>query len=234
MRGRANFSFGKTIHNALHKFVGLAARGVGTKQTELFKTQENSKNRIDLSLQDLLEIYDKEWIDDWHDNDSKKDYYLKGKEVLKKFYADMMEKPLNVHMLGDEPALEKTFSLKLNGDTILGAIDRIDDLGSGEVELIDYKTGSSKDSLSTDNKFQLLIYQLAAHKIFGLKTGKLSYYYVEDGSVKSFIPDDNDMVETEAKIHDLAGRVKRSNFKPSPGWNCQFCDYKDICSHRKT
>lgn len=233
VRGRANFSFGKTIHNALHKFVGLAARGVGTKQTDLFGSTENSQQKTDLSLQDLLEIYDKEWIDDWHDNDSKKDYYLKGKEVLKKFYADMMEKPLNVYMLGDEPALEKTFSLKLNGDTILGAIDRIDDLGNGEVELIDYKTGSSKDSLSTDNKFQLLIYQLAAYKIFGLKTGKLSYYYVEDGSVKSFIPDENDMAETEAKIKDLADRVKRSNFKPSPGWNCQFCDYKDICSHRK-
>jgi DNA helicase-2/ATP-dependent DNA helicase PcrA len=183
VRGRANFSFGKTIHNALHKFVGLAARSIGTKQTELFKTPENSKKRISLSLQDLLEIYDKEWIDDWHDNDSKKDYYLKGKEVLKKFYADLMERPLNVHMFGDEPALEKTFSLKLDNDMILGAIDRIDDLGNGEVELIDYKTGSSKDSLSTDNKFQLLIYQLAACNIFGLKTGKLSYYYVEDGSI---------------------------------------------------
>jgi putative RecB family exonuclease len=101
------------------------------------------------------------------------------------------------------------------------------------VELIDYKTGNPKDSLSTDDKFQLLIYQLAASRIFGLKTGKLSYYYVDDGSMKSFIPTDEDMVKTEEKIRDLISRVKRSNFKPTPGWNCQFCDYRDICSHRK-
>jgi hypothetical protein len=46
-----------------------------------------------------LEIYDKEWIDDWHDGDSKKDYYLKGKEVLKKFYNDLLLKPLNIYFL---------------------------------------------------------------------------------------------------------------------------------------
>ncbi|MFA5368975.1 MAG: 3'-5' exonuclease, partial [Candidatus Paceibacterota bacterium] len=233
VRGRANFSFGKTIHNALHKFIGLLARDIGSKQKGLFASNKEEENQINLSLQDLLEIYDKEWIDDWHDGDSKKDYYLKGKEVLKKFYADLAKKPLNVHMFGDEPGLEKTFSLKLDKDMILGAIDRIDNLPNNEVELIDYKTGNPKDSLSTDNKFQLLIYQLAAFKIFGLKTGKLSYYYVEDGSMKSFVPTDEDMVETEKKIKDLVGRIKRSNFKPSPGWNCQFCDYKDICSHRK-
>ncbi|MFA5087266.1 MAG: ATP-dependent DNA helicase [Candidatus Paceibacterota bacterium] len=233
VRGRANFSFGKTIHNTLHKFVGLAARDIGVKQKDLFGSKENIKTGINLSMQDLLEIYDKEWIDDWHDGDSKKDYYLKGKEVLKKFYEDLMEKPLNIYMAGDEPALEKTFSLKLNNNTILGAIDRIDKLPNDEVELIDYKTGNPKDSLSTDDKFQLLIYQLAAFKIFGLKTGKLSYYYLEDGSIKSFIPTDEDMAKTEEKILDLAERVKRSNFKPSPGWNCQFCDYREICSHRK-
>jgi len=27
-RGRPNFSFGKTIHNSLHKFVGLAVRNI--------------------------------------------------------------------------------------------------------------------------------------------------------------------------------------------------------------
>jgi DNA helicase-2/ATP-dependent DNA helicase PcrA len=233
VRGRANFSFGKTIHNVLHKFIGLSARDIGSRQKDLFAPEGNIESKISLSLQDLLEIYDKEWIDNWHDGDSKKDYYLKGKELLKKFYADITDRPLNVYMFGDEPGLEKTFSLKLNGDMILGAIDRIDRLPDGEVELIDYKTGNPKDSLSTDNKFQLLIYQLAAYKIFGLRTGKLSYHYVEDGSVKSFVPTDEDMVETEEKIKDLVGRVKRSNFKPSPGWNCQFCDYKDICSHRK-
>jgi len=233
VRGRGNFSFGKTIHNTLHKFLNLVVREVEVKQKDLFGVDEKKSNGIKLSLQDLLEIYDKEWIDDWHDGDTKKEYYLKGKEVLKKFYADLIEKPLNVCMINNEPALEKAFSLKLNGDVFVGAIDRIDKISENEVELIDYKTGNSKDSLSTDDKLQLLIYQLAVYKIFGLKTAKLSYYYLEDGLMRSFEPTDADMVKTEEKIKDIAGSIKRSNFKPTPGWNCNYCDFKDICSHRK-
>lgn len=233
VRGRGNFSFGKTIHNTLHKFLNLVVREVEIKQKDLFGVDEKKSNGIKLSLQDLLEIYDKEWIDDWHDGDTKKEYYLKGKEVLKKFYSDLIEKPLNVCMINNEPALEKEFSLKLNGDVFVGAIDRIDKISENEVELIDYKTGNSKDSLSTDDKLQLLIYQLAVYKIFGLKTGRLSYYYLEDGLMRSFEPTDVDMVKTEEKIKDIAVRIKRSNFKPTPGWNCNYCDFKDICSHRK-
>jgi DNA helicase-2/ATP-dependent DNA helicase PcrA len=232
-RGRPNFSFGKTIHNSLHKFVGLAVRNIEVKQKDLFGKSEAQANGLTLSLQDLLEIYDKEWIDDWHDGDSKKEYYIRGKEILKKFYEDLKKNPLNVHFINGEPALEKDFSLKLNGDVIVGSIDRIDNLPNNEVELIDYKTGNPKTSLSADDKFQLLIYQLAATKIFGLKVGKLSYYYVEDGSIKSFIPTDEDIVKTEEKVKDIITRIKRSNFKPTPSWNCQFCDYRDICSHRK-
>ncbi|MFA5009418.1 MAG: ATP-dependent DNA helicase [Candidatus Paceibacterota bacterium] len=232
-RGRPNFSYGKTVHNTLHKFIGLAAREIEINQKDLFGNIKIEKEKINLSLQDLLEIYDKEWIDDWHDGDSKKDYYLKGKEVLKNFYNDLLLKPLNIYFLNGEPALEKTFSLKIDNDLLVGAIDRIDKISENEVELIDYKTGNPKDSLSTDDKFQLLIYQLAAFKIFGLRAGKLSYYYVDDNSIKSFIPTDDDLFKTEEKVKDLIARIKRSNFKPSPGWNCRFCDFKNICSHRK-
>ncbi|MFA5178316.1 MAG: ATP-dependent DNA helicase [Candidatus Paceibacterota bacterium] len=232
-RGRPNFSYGKTIHNTLHKFIGLAARNIEIKQKDLFGNALAKEKGLNLSLQDLLEIYDKEWIDDWHDGDSKKDYYLKGKEVLKKFYNDLLLKPLNIYFFNEEPALEKTFSLKIDNDLLVGAIDRIDKISENEVELIDYKTGNPKDSLSTDDKFQLLIYQLAAFKIFGLKTGKLSYYYVDDNSIKSFIPTADDLFKTEEKIKELILKIKRSNFKPSPGWNCRFCDYKNICSHKK-
>ncbi|OLE81565.1 MAG: hypothetical protein AUG06_00875 [Actinobacteria bacterium 13_1_20CM_2_65_11] len=41
-------------------------------------------------------------------------------------------------------ALERRFHLQLDGAEIVGKIDRVNDVGDGEVEVIDYKTGSGK------------------------------------------------------------------------------------------
>src|SRR5260370_23488107 len=41
-------------------------------------------------------------------------------------------------------ALEQRFHLQLDGADIVGKIDRVNDVGDGEVEVIDYKTGAGK------------------------------------------------------------------------------------------
>ena len=41
-------------------------------------------------------------------------------------------------------AIEKRFRLQLDGVEIVGKIDRVNDVGDGEVEVVDYKTGSGK------------------------------------------------------------------------------------------
>ena len=78
-----------------------------------------------------------------------------------------------------------------------------------------------------------MIYALAAKKVFGLKPLKLTYYYLDDGSTCSFEIDDEGIINTEKEIRELLEKIKRSNFKPTPGWHCQYCDFKDICAHRK-
>jgi DNA helicase-2/ATP-dependent DNA helicase PcrA len=41
-------------------------------------------------------------------------------------------------------AVEKRFHLQLDGAEVVGKIDRVNDVGDGEVEVVDYKTGSGK------------------------------------------------------------------------------------------
>ncbi len=41
-------------------------------------------------------------------------------------------------------AVEKRFRLQLDGVEVVGKIDRVNDVGDGEVEVVDYKTGSGK------------------------------------------------------------------------------------------
>ena len=230
IRGKSVFSFGKTIHATLHKFVEESLKFSQTEQKDLFGSG-GSKGY--LKFEDLLKIYEKEWIEDWYDSASiKKEFHEKGKALLKSFYEDFIAKNPKILFINNEPAIEKSFNLKLNGDVFIGTIDRMDDLGNG-VEIIDYKTGSPKKTLAKEEKLQLMIYALAAKKVFNLKPIKLTYYYIDDGSSLSFEVDDEDIEKTEDDVKELIQKIKRSNFKPSGGWHCQYCDFKDICAHKK-
>jgi DNA helicase-2/ATP-dependent DNA helicase PcrA len=235
VRGKSIFTFGKTIHSVLHKFVALAVKGKDMEQKDLFGGKDKKKKEKYVpSLEELSAIYEKEWVDDWYESEKvKKEFYNKGKEALKLFHKDFTNKKIEVSLIKDEPALEKEFGLKLNGDYFVGAIDRIDVLDKDSVEIIDYKTGAPKKSLAKDDKLQLLIYSLAVRKIFGLNPEKLTYYYLEDGSARSFAPEDNEADKVEAELKETINRIKRSNFKPTPGWQCSHCDFKGICPHRK-
>ena len=31
----------------------------------------------------------------------------------------------------------------------------------------------------------------------------------------------------------MTGKIKESDFEPTPGWQCGFCDFKDICNFAK-
>jgi DNA helicase-2/ATP-dependent DNA helicase PcrA len=230
IRGKSVFSFGKTIHATLHKFVDESLKLSQVEQKDLFG---NGNSKGFLKLEDLLKIYEKEWIEDWYDSASiKKEFYEKGKDVLKMFYEDFIKKSPKILVINNEPALEKSFNLKLNGDVFIGTIDRMDDLGNG-IEIVDYKTGSPKTNLSKEEKLQLMIYALATKKVFNLNPVKLTYYYVEDGSSLSFEVSEEDILKTEEDVKDLIQKIKRSNFKPSGGWHCQYCDFKSICVHKK-
>src|SRR4029077_1400004 len=102
-------------------------------------------------------------------------------------------------------ALERRFHLQLDGAEIVGKIDRINDVGDGEVEVVDYKTGSGKSMRWAYEAYfgpelydvQLALYYLACRFGFddegqplGLKPRFLSLWYPKEwvwGSVREVI-----------------------------------------------
>ena len=120
------------------------------------------------------------------------------------------------------------FNLKIGDSKLFGVIDRMDEKDGGVV-IFDYKTGTSKDKLDADAKEQLLLYQIAAEEIFGLKPKELTYYYLNDGKRATFLGSEEDKQALKEKIIQETEQIKKSNFKPTPGWQCQYCDFKDIC-----
>jgi DNA helicase-2/ATP-dependent DNA helicase PcrA len=206
-RGKAVFSFGKTMHGTLHEFL---------------KSPEGG-------LKKLEKLYEENWINEWYESKKQKEeYFKKGKEILADFYAKFEKAQPKILKIGGNPALELPFNLKIGEHTLFGVIDRIDEEKDGIV-IVDYKTGQSKDKLDLDAKEQLLIYQIAAKEVLHLNPKQLYYYYLDDGKMASFLGSDQELSDQKEKIIKEIERIKNSEFEATPGWQCQYCDFKDIC-----
>ncbi len=227
VRGKAVFSFGKTMHNTFYAFLKHVNEGVG-KQSDLFGFGGKA-GKDSFGLSDLMEIYEKNWIEDWYENkNQKEEYYKLGKKIVKEFYEEFAKNPPRVLKINNAFALEMPFNLKIGEHTLFGVIDRIDEAESGVV-IIDYKTGSAKEKLDSSDKEQLLIYQIAAEEIFKLKPRELVYYYLNEGKKASFLGSEKEIGELKEKIIQEIEEIKSSSFKATPGRQCAFCDFRDIC-----
>ena len=205
VKGRFTFSFGRTMHSTLQQFFALMRAHEGA-QADLFGAASTTRNDGPQSvppLKVLLQLYEKNWIDDWYEsNQHKREYFEKGKKILEEFHAKLSEEPpLPLY-------LEQGFNLKLGikereegvseAVTIKGVIDRIDE-AEGGVQIIDYKTGRAKD-LDTADKDQLLIYQIAAREVLGLKPMRLTYYYLDEQKPVSFLGTEEEIAKIKEKI----------------------------------
>ena len=238
VRGKASFSFGKSIHSTLQQFFDLIIQRSIVVQVDLFGDKvQSSKLKVQslkspVSLEELLEIYDNAWIDDWYANQKEQaEYKQKGKKAMTEFYKTLAGKiPVPKY-------LEQPFNLKITAGgeeyAIKGVIDRVDELDGG-IEIIDYKTGRGKTekTLQADDKDQLLIYQLAAEQVFSEKVKQLSFYYLEPNAKISFLGSQKDLDKLRDKIVNLIREIRQGKFPPKPGMMCQFCDFKNICEYR--
>jgi len=129
--------------------------------------------------------------------------------------------------------LEKRFSFKIDGDVIKGAIDRIDRLSDGTVEIIDYKTGKTKTKLDFTEKRQLILYQLFIEEFLKIKVSALSYYYLESGEKFTFTATDKDITRLRLEVREEIAAIKKRDFTPKPSMMCKFCDFNSICEFRQ-
>jgi len=265
--GNHTRSFGVTIHSTLRDFVCEFNQRKNKFQKNLFDPHPNpppllrprrirlgrrrggKEGEEILGFDELIKIYQKNWLDEWYpDKKIKEEYNVKGRELLKLFYDDFIKTKPQIKFL------EQPFALKIAGVTLKGNIDRIDEAeGSSSAEapadakalagksedkgvvIIDYKTGKGKEAseLTKENKMQLVVYQIAAEESLCLVPKKLVFHYLEDGGRVEFLGSEKDKIGAKEEIVLQIEEIKKGDFSPRPGRHCKFCDYKDICQYRE-
>ena len=83
-------------------------------------------------------------------------------------------------------------------------------------------------------KYQLLIYQLAAEKLFPQKIDCLAFYYLDNNSEVEFLGSQEELNKTKEKIINTITEIKKGEFPPKPSALCKFCDFYNICEFRKS
>ncbi len=255
VKGRFTFSFGRTMHQTLQQFFALMRAREGA-QADLFGAASTTRRDGLQSvppLKVLLQLYEKNWIDDWYESKQHKtEYFEKGKRILEEFHVKLSQEPplplyleqgFNLKLVDANKRLHdaskrQTIGVGAYGNTsiltvtIKGVIDRIDETEGG-AEIIDYKTGRAKN-LDTADKDQLLIYQIAAREVLGLRPLRLTYYYLDEQKPVTFLGTEEEIAKIKEKIFKTIAEIKSSDFHATPSpQKCRFCDFRGICEFRQ-
>ena len=130
--------------------------------------------------------------------------------------------------------IEAKFRVKIGGIVFRGKIDRLEKNGSGQYEIIDFKTGKTKETKrDIHTNLQLNIYAMGVEELKHQLPAKASLLYLEDGSSIDYAVTRGSVDEAAGLIEGMVKRIRAGEFEPTPSKRaCRFCSYNRICDAR--
>lgn len=129
---------------------------------------------------------------------------------------------------------EVKVEVEVDGLTLRGIIDRVDVAPTGEVRIVDYKTGRSpSERFEGKALFQMKFYGLVHWRTTGRVPDLLQLVYLRDGQVIRCVPDEADLLALERNVRAVWQAIEQAtatgDFRPNPSRLCSWCDFKALC-----
>ena len=123
------------------------------------------------------------------------------------------------------------------GLRLRGIVDRLDVAPSGDLRVVDYKTGRSPgEAWEGKALFQMKFYALVLWRTRGVIPRRLQLMYLGDREILAYSPDESDLLATERKILALWEAIERAtlarDFRPRVSKLCDWCDHQAHCPEK--
>ena len=142
-----------------------------------------------------------------------------------------MENPLGFDAHAQEMPVDFTLP---NGVPVRGFIDRVDIAPTGEVRVVDYKTGKKPlPRYSQDAQFQMRFYALVYWRMFGVVPTQLKLMYLKVMDSMILAPSREELEYFERDLAELWWKIeadgKSGNFRPQQSKLCGWCVFQHPC-----
>ncbi|GAA1362939.1 hypothetical protein GCM10009612_40620 [Streptomyces beijiangensis] len=121
-----------------------------------------------------------------------------------------------------------------SGLRLRGIIDRVDVAPTGEVRIVDYKTGKApRPEYAEGALFQMKFYALVVWRLKGIVPRRLQLVYLGNGEVLTYDPVEADLERVERKLHALWEAISEATatgeWRPRKTKLCGWCDHRAVC-----
>jgi putative RecB family exonuclease len=115
-----------------------------------------------------------------------------------------------------------------------GYIDRLDVADTGEIRVVDYKTGAApREVYEARALFQMKFYAVVLWRTRGVVPRELRLIYLFDRQLLTYTPDEIELVRFERTLAAIWAAIMRAartgDFRPSRSRMCDFCDFRPLC-----
>jgi putative RecB family exonuclease len=157
-------------------------------------------------------------------------FLVEAEDLLSRYFT--LEDPSRLEPAEREIRVETTLD---SGLQLRGIIDRLDIAPTGEIRVVDYKTGRAPSEVfEAKALFQMKFYALVVWRVRGVMPTLLQLIYLGGtGELLRYAPEERDLLATERKLSALWAAIERAyisgDWRPSPSRLCDWCDYQALC-----
>ena len=135
-----------------------------------------------------------------------------------------------------EPAAcEHLVEAELDSGLLLrGYVDRLDVAPTGQVRVVDYKTGAAPRQVAEARAmFQMKFYALAVLLTRGVVPSQLRLMYLADGESLTYHPEEAELHRFARTLEAIWAAILKAgstgDFRPNPSRLCDWCSHREIC-----
>jgi len=152
-----------------------------------------------------------------------------AEELLAGYFS--LEDPSRVLVAEREQYVEVVLP---GGLRLRGIVDRLDVAPTGDVRVVDYKSGRSPgEAFEGKALFQMKFYALVLWRTTGTIPKLLQLMYLGDRTVLRYSPDQSDLLAVERKLLALWEAIEKAtqlqDFRPRKSKLCDWCDHQALC-----